>query len=154
VSWGNFGYGGETHATIYSNAVNYVNNFTPDVLIFPVFSPNDGACTQAILDAAWQRVTALALLCASKNVHFVVTSPVPFVGNPSDSYAQQMISRIKASGYSYLDFYSTLNNPSSPGNELSSYNSGDGHPTDAGYTAMAGLLQILLVQLVARRPTL
>lgn len=154
VMWGNFGYGSQPHQYIYANAVNYVNNFNPDVLIFPASSPNDGTLTQAIVDAEWQRVVTLALLCQSKGIHFVVTTPVPLGTLTPLTYVQQIVNRVQGSGYSYLDWFNLLQNGSNPPSVKSIYNSGDGHPNDAGYTAMGSALQNLLTTFIARRPLL
>ncbi len=154
VAWGNFGYGGQPHQYIYNNAVNYVNNLAPDVLIFPATSPNDGTLTQTILDADWQRVTALALLCMSKGVHLVLTTPVPWGATTPLSLITQLQGRVLAAGYSCLDFYSLLSNGSSPPSPQAMYNSGDNHPNDLGYAAMATLAQTTLSSIISRRPKL
>jgi hypothetical protein len=152
VMWGNFGYGGQAHVNIYANAVNYVNNFTPDVLVFPCTSPNDGTLTQAVLDADWQRVTALALLCQSKGIHFVCLTPVPWGSSTPLTYVTQLQQRVLGAGYSCLDFFSLLQDGNSPPSVKPAYNSGDGHPNDAGYAAMAQLFQNLLQSLIAQKP--
>lgn len=153
VSWANWGYGGETHATSYARAVSVANNLSPDILIFPCYSPNDGVHNQALVDAAWQRVVSLALLCQSKGIHFITTTPVPYSSSYlSDSYAQQFITRIKSAGFTYLDWYNILVDPNNLGNQLAAYNSGDGHPNLSGYAAMAGALSGLLQSFIGRRP--
>lgn len=154
VMWGDFGYSSQPHQYIYDNALNYINNLNPDIVIFPASSPNDGALTQAIVDAQWQRVTSLALLCQAKGAHFVVTTPVPWGSVTPLGYILQIVNRVQGSGYSYLDWYSLLQNGANPPVVKSSYNSGDDHPNDAGYTAMAGMLQNLLLSFLAQRPCL
>lgn len=157
VTWANFGVSGTLSTNFYQEALKgIVGPHKPSVLLFPVNSPNDTSSnTQPTLDAAWARAQDIVARCKAAGIVPVLWGPTPFSSAAANNlpYRAQR-DRAKtwcaANGVPFFDAYAVLENPGTPDTLLPAYNSGDGHPNDAGTTAMGqGFYSTVLQPLLA-----
>jgi hypothetical protein len=119
----------------------------PSVVIFPCWTPNDGAPTQALIDRAWANAMRILTLCRQYGAIPVMVGPTPRgYSGANETSRQQLVARFRAFGTSGLNVLYKLDADgilaSTPGGNAiaASFSSDSIHPNDAGNDALnAGL---------------
>ena len=141
----NGGQASQTSANFYSRGKLEIDAFKPDVVTIAVYSPNDGAGTQAAVDVAWSRAVDFAHYAIGKGAVPILIGPIPngTITAAADAFRLQIVSRIQdvaASGSMLaVDMNAAVKHATNTGPQTlaAEYNSGDGiHPNDAGFAAM------------------
>ncbi|MBX9717207.1 MAG: hypothetical protein K2Q07_01390 [Burkholderiaceae bacterium] len=140
---------GQTHAASYQTGLEVVSKLLPTFLCFRAWSPNDGAPTQALIDAAWGRTLSLIEHCRRNKVAPVVctTPPRNSLSAGEDAFLKIQNARVKSlAGYVLVsDEAAVVEDPSDRAKLLPAFNSGDGlHIVSAGYAAMAAVRSSVL----------
>lgn len=140
---------GQNTTASYVTAREIVNKQRPDFLVFKAWSPNDGAPTQSLMDAAWRRVLYLVEHCLTNG-----TLPIVVTSYPVNSYtageiallnAQNARVRALAPWVLVSDEGAAITDPANPGKINPAYLSGAGtHLNAAGYAAAASVRAAVL----------
>lgn len=164
VSVVNAGFAGQQHAYIYSNASAYIAAFAPDVVVFPVYSPND-TYSQANVNLALARTAAIIDQCIAASIVPIITTALPWnsISSAQDNVRKAMNATVLGwaanGGVLVADFDAALTDGGSPAQIQSKYknypsgnvDSNNQHPSDAGHAAMAAALQPSLQRLLNGR---
>jgi hypothetical protein len=171
VSHINVGFSGQQHAAIYQNALNSLALYTPDVLVFEGYSPNDGY-TVAAAEAALGRCVDIIEQCIKVGTIPVIEPPIPWGGSSGTALtsAQEAI-RLgvravlltwKLNGTIIMDNEGILSNGAAIASLKPQYRVYDGlaitpdaggqHPDNNGHAARAGSLNVILQNIIGRKP--
>lgn len=135
---------GQNTDASYQTGLEVVSKLKPQYLCFHAYSPNDGAPTQALVDAGWARALALIEHCRRNGVKpvLVTNGPVNSYNAGHETLRQQINARVRAMAGAVIvsDEAVPLENSLSPGQINATYSGGDGtHYNSAGYDAMAAI---------------
>lgn len=140
---------GQTSANYLINAKAMALAMSPNVLVFPVWSANDGA-TQAAFDAAFARTMDMVGFCRTNRIVPVLTTIWPKTGNGAlgTEYNAKALA-LRNSGMLVLDVDGIVGSGDIGSRVYAAqYASGDGtHMNAAGHTAVATELAKILVQI-------
>lgn len=140
---------GQNTAASYVTAREVVSKQRPDFLVFKAWSPNDGAPTQTLMDAAWRRVLYLVEHCLSNGVQPVVVTSYPVNAYAASEIAllEAQNARVRALAPLVLvsDEGAAIADPANPGKINPAYLAGAGtHLNAAGYAAAAAVRAAVL----------
>ena len=145
------GWNGQTGANFYTNAKAVVAAMAPNVMLFPIWSPNDGA-TQVAFDAAWARAMDMVSFCRQNGVVPVLTTCWPKTGNGAlgTEYNAKALA-LRNAGILVLDVDGVVGSGAVGSRVyLPAYASGDGtHMNAAGHAALAVEFAKILNQIKA-----
>lgn len=171
VSHINVGFSGQQHAAIYQNALNSLALYTPDVLVFEGYSPNDGY-TVAAAEAALGRCVDIIEQCIKVGTIPVIEPPIPWGGSSGTALtsAQEAI-RLgvrsvlltwRLNGTIIMDNEGVLSNGAAIASLKPQYRVYDGlaitpdaggqHPDNNGHAARAVSLNAILQNIIGRKP--
>lgn len=148
----NGGISGNTFAAFSPRGKDMMDFYQPQMILIPVFSPNDTYSTQANIDAQWQSAMALVDYAVLSGIQPILIGPMPQNSTTiaQDNFRLQNRSRMIASGFPYLDVEPIVSDGASPARWIAGLNdNGDPtHPGPAGNTALAaGLVSTILALL-------
>ena len=116
----------------------------PSVVVFALWSPNDGAPTQALIDRAWANGMRILTLCRQYGSIPCMVGPTPRgYSGASEAYRQVLLSRFRAFNASSgapmykLDADGILASVSGGNAIAAAFSSDSIHPNDAGNDALA-----------------
>lgn len=135
---------GQATDASYQTGLEVVSKLKPQYLCFHAYSPNDGAPTQALVDASWARALALVEHCRRNGVTpvLVTNGPVNSYNAGHEALRQQINARVRSMAGAVIvsDEAAPLENSLSPGQINAAYYTGDAtHYNSAGYDAMAAV---------------
>ncbi len=171
VSHINVGYAGQQHAAIYLNALNTLALYSPDVLVFEGFSPND-TYTAANVEAALGRCADIIEQCIKAGTIPIISTAIPWGGSAGTALtaAQEalrnafnaVLRKWAANGTIILDDDAVLSNGAAIASLKPQYrvydglaitaDSGGQHPDNNGHAARAVALNTILQAIINRRP--
>ena len=116
----------------------------PSYVAVKVYSPNDGAPTQALIDAVWGRLLELCSYLRSRGIPTVLFTSPPVNSWTAGQHAFNEAQNTRAfalavawSGVKVVDMATAVSDPANRRQLLPAYNYGDGvHVLDAGHQAV------------------
>lgn len=146
----NFGIPGQTTAQILARAEVVIPQFKPSIVVFPAFSPNDGAPNQATINTQLFNIRMISDLCLKNGAFPIVIQGTPKAtssDNTTSSYTtpqdalRTALNAMHASG-AIVYVPHGVGNGASPELWSSPSLTADGiHPSDAGAAIMSANLQ-------------
>lgn len=140
IDFANHAITGQKFAPSMQTARNVVQTFRPDVIVIHSWSPNDGAASQAVFDAAWANLLNTLDVCRQYGTEPIVVTSIPW--NTLDAAQSIMLRAYNArvltlrNQFLVVDSWSAYFDPANPDKIRADYDSGGGlHPNDAGYQA-------------------
>jgi hypothetical protein len=149
-SCNNHGYSGQNTSAILARALNVIPQFKPSIVIFPAFSPNDGAPTQAIINTQIYNIRRITELCLANGAVPMVIEGLPKTTNatnvassytaPQDALRTELNALSAAGALIYVRH--GVGNGASPELWRSAADTSDGtHPSDLAALTMSGSVQ-------------
>lgn len=140
---------GQTSANYFINGKAMALAMSPNVIVFPSWSPNDGA-TQAGFDAAFARTMEMVAFCRTNRIVPVLTTIWPKTGNGAlgTEYNAKALA-LRNSGVLVLDVDGIVGSGAIGSRVYAAeFEAGDGtHMNAAGHSAVATELAKILVQI-------
>ena len=140
VSWTNYGFSSMATANFVSRLTDAIAaGFRPSVLVVPSFSPNDGAPTQAVIDACKANLIQMLELCRANNITPIIVTPAPrSYAAPEEAFRQSLCAWVRGlHGRIILDADKIL--AATPGGnaQAAALSNDQLHPNDAGNDALS-----------------
>lgn len=139
--------GGQTVGTYQTRALQYMQQATPDVAVYLVYSINDGSQTAALCAAARAKCLAFVDRCAALGVQPVLVSQFPTTGGYGSGYAAAValdawVAELGLPWMSPLQIYG--NGTNGDWATATKWNEDANHLTPAGYADLASRIDALV----------
>ena len=138
VEFSNLGISGQTTAQYVLRVEQALKTFTPHVLIYAPYSPNDGVLVDGNAYAQRQRLALVVALCDKYNALLVI-----WTGNPNnglsvttDGYRLSFNTYLQTLNLAVADTAVTMQDGASPNKYIAAYSDDGVHPNAAGIPVM------------------
>lgn len=157
VSWVCSGYYAQQSYLFGLRAMNVLDNFTPDILFYSPFSPNDGTPDNNTVAKCRYWMGRVLDKCRENGIFPILTTPCPNTASGWNASADAARLALKAhilevaqkSNIPVVDFDAILSDGATPARFQASLTTDNIHPNNAGYIAMGAAAQIPVANYLA-----